>query len=130
MRQIGFDFHKEIEEEIASHAAIAAAHHAKSTFYELYSTDYQPSTDLTWEDWDLSAIIPMGTIAVLVLCIQIGTGNENVGIRNNGSNLNRRRYIAPRAPLLATTPVGADRIIECYGSVALDAVFQVWGYWI
>ena len=42
-----------------------------------------------WEDWDLSAIVPAGTVSVLVLVFKSGVGSKKAGARKNGTALDR-----------------------------------------
>jgi len=93
----------------------------------------------TWQDWDISAIVPVGTRYVEV---SIGSNNSaltiNAGVRANGSGLARFNTIAITAvgatgnwSMSVTTDMDAARIIEIYAdTVNFGTVnFCVLGYW-
>ena len=106
------------------------------TFTELAGGEDHQVTDInTWEDWDLSAIVPAGTKAVLVEIYLQFSSNTVCGVRKNGSSLNR--YQSTGTPSATTvsfrdilTEVDDNRIIEVYGSVASAyLIFSILGYW-
>lgn len=99
------------------------------TFTELMSTAHGPSAANTWEDWDLSAIVPAGTKSVLV-CITNQAAAGNRGCRKNGSALVRYWYLnaADMPHMFILTECDANRIIEIYYPNT-DAHHQIVGYW-
>jgi len=106
------------------------------TFTEYYAQDsHTVSTASTWEDWDLSAIVGAGAIAVLV-SIEAHTNSQMaVGARKNGAADARYSYVA--SPFASTwitccnllTECDANRIIEIFAASTSDVRFQIRGYW-
>lgn len=84
-----------------------------------------------WFDWDLSATLPAGTAAVDVLIDMAGTTTFDVGIRPNGSSL-ERRFTATMTESLLTMrcEVASDQIIEVYRQSAGTVSFKLIGYWV
>jgi hypothetical protein len=99
------------------------------TFTEMYGDGSYPSIG-TWEDWDLSAIVPAGTTSVLVN-MYTTEGGHTMGVRNNGSSDARLFYILQYGNLAIQTKVGADRIIERYAGTltVANTNFRIVGYW-
>lgn len=100
------------------------------TFTELFSTPYHCiSNTSTWEDWDLSSIVPAGTLCVLVIvAVPGGTNKYEAGARKNGTALARKDDAADyRSSLL--TEVDANRVIEVYGESTTAVRFTIAGYW-
>lgn len=105
-------------------------------FYELAGQqNHQVSSTSTWEDWDLSAIVPAGTKAVLVEIKIHYSSNQVSGVRQNGSAQSRIQSTGtPTATHEVfrdiTTLVDDNRVIECYGSLASAYLhFSILGYW-
>jgi len=87
---------------------------APMTYVQLIGTDYAHSaSDATWEDWDLSALVPAGTLYVLV-----GMGHGNTA--DAGS----------RMQLSLIVPVDSARKIQRYGQTIAQSYFSILGYWI
>ena len=106
------------------------------TFTELAGgEDHQVTNTNTWEDWDISAIVPAGTKAVLVEIHLQFSANQVAGARKNGSALNRYQSTGtPSATVVSfrslVTEVDDNRIIEVYGSLASAYLtFSILGYW-
>ena len=88
----------------------------------------------TWQDWDLSAIVPAGTVAVLV-AVGASTAKYVTGARKNGSSLART---SPGVDVAAAsldgwvmtflTECDANRIVEIYCSNT-GPKFNILGYW-
>lgn len=100
-----------------------------TTFTELWS-DGHPASTTNWEDWDISALVPAGTIAVEVQMYN-GENNSNLGMgaRKNGSSVDRQEGILAYGRTYMTVEVGADRIIEIYTSDKDNTGFRLTGYW-
>ncbi len=106
------------------------------SFTELAGGENHQVTSInTWEDWDLSAIVPVGTKAVLVEIYLQFSANQVSGARKNGSALNRYQSTGtPSATVVSfrnlVTEVDDNRIIEVYGSIASAYLtFSILGYW-
>jgi len=108
------------------------------TFTELAGgEDKTVATANTWEDWDISAIVPAGTVAVLVLIVSIGGAatSGSAGARKNGSALARLHDVntttasAERSATCILTEVDANRIIEIYAPDTSKYQFNIVGYW-
>ena len=106
------------------------------TFTELAGQENkQVAVINTWEDWDLSAIVPAGTKAVLVEIRLIFSANQVSGVRKNGSALNRLQSTSTPSTTVISfrdilTEVDANRTIEIYGSLASVYLhFSILGYW-
>ena len=106
------------------------------TFTELAGAEnHQVTNTNTWEDWNLSAIVPAGTKAVLVEIYLQFSSNQVSGARKNGSALARYQSTGtPSATVVSfrnlVTEVDDNRIIEVYGSVASSNLsFSILGYW-
>ena len=98
-------------------------------FYELAGgEDKDISLAYTWEVWDISGIVPTGTIAVLVQRQGSGWAIDAWGVRENGSSLAR----ILEARTFNSTLVGVvdgNRIIEIYCSSTSRGDFNIMGYW-
>jgi len=85
--------------------------------------------DGAWIDWDLSATLPMGTVAADIL-IQKLIATDDVGVRRNGSGLARTTNTLKSQALTITAEVGADRILEIMSADVSDLdTFALMGYW-
>ena len=105
-------------------------------FTELVSGSHVTVGFGAWEDWDLSGIVPAGTIAVLVMMVQVVLGDafSTKGARNNASALARLVRPLNNTTQFLLTPCDASRIIEIYdngdGGVPGPATnFAIYGYW-
>lgn len=101
-------------------------------FVECYSNYHNVSQASTWEDWDLSDIVPQGTKVVYVFLYNVDPEGQAMGTRRNGS-VRSRYWTNPTAGVQAVpTECDANRIIEIYysGSTPLYGVFRILGYWI
>jgi len=85
-----------------------------------------------WEDWDLSALVPVGTFAVEIMG-HCSTNGQSIGARENGSAQDRIHYAwdggAVLTFMVATVKVPASRIIEVRNFTLTDQ-FKLMGYWI
>ena len=111
---------------------------APMTYVQLIGTDNAHSaSDATWEDWDLSALVPAGTLYVLV---GMGHGNTaatfQLGVRETGSALDSRLTFdkatdaGSRMQLSLIVPVDSARKIQRYGQTIAQSYFSILGYWI
>jgi hypothetical protein len=96
--------------------------------------DKAVSTASTWEDWDLSAIVPSGAVSVLVAW-GASTQRYTVGARKNGSAASRTALTPDIAAaslngwvVTVLTECDANRIIEIYSSNT-GVLFNILGYW-
>ncbi len=130
--------------EVANAAAIAESKLdiAIPVFTELAGDEAKAvSSNDTWEAWDISSIVPVGTKAVLVIAVTADSvsANEPVGARQNGGSLDRSfgpwsvtaviseaNVYQQLGPML--TEVDANRVIEIYAGSALIS-FGIKGYW-
>jgi len=91
----------------------------------------------TWQDWDISAIVPAGVICVLVQ-VQKKVGITDIaigGARKNGSALIRTIFLSSETgshPAGATliTECDANRVIELWGDNVEPCYYGILGYWI
>ena len=102
-------------------------------FYSLAGMENHPlSGTNTWEDWDLAAIIPVGTIYVLIECYTTA-GGWYLGVRKKGSGLSRKIHNADgmceTSSTIVLTEVGSDRKVEIFGHTT-NTCYTVKGYWI
>lgn len=97
--------------------------------------DVQPSgAQFSWQDWDISAIIPEKATAVEVMVKQSTAGWHIAGVREDGSSLVRIFNIGASAQneSVTITVPNNGRIIElyCYSAVqAQCAQHSIVGYW-
>ena len=90
-----------------------------------------------WRDWDLSAIIPAGAKAVLIIGHNIHAANSyGMGARKNGSALLRSfttqsigTAVAATFCLNMITEVDASRILETFSDTVDYVKFCIKGYW-
>jgi len=104
------------------------------TFTELDSAVHNASGAVdTWEDWDLTAIVPAGTVAVLVgICNIAQNSLLTGGARKNGTALTRYFLVGYGSHAVQThilTECDANRIIDIYASVLAEVDFFIMGYW-
>lgn len=79
-----------------------------------------------WDDWDLSAYIPVGTVAVQIFLFN--NTDIDVGVRKNGSSA--QPIINDAIHSYVTVGVGSDRIIETYtADEGASVEFILVGYW-
>lgn len=95
---------------------------------------HQTSNGWTWQDWDISGIVPAGTKSVLVAIHGSSNSDAGHGVRKNGSALTRYAEAMPIGAYSTSvwlTEVDANRVIECYrrSNTATDAKFSILGYW-
>lgn len=115
---------------ITTHKNIASAHHSKLVFTELAGGDnHDAAAHSTWEDWDISGIIPVGAIYALIEIINAGLGDRALGVRKKGSALNRTQVMAPNTNRVVLTEVSASRVVEIWVSSTGAMKFSVLGHW-
>jgi len=104
-------------------------------FTELASAVHQAAGFSTWEDWDISALVPANVIALIGLQNKDVTGYRNHGVRANGSSLTRRfltpsYVVAAGGELHTLVQVDVNGIIEIFAEAATTYCdFRVLGYW-
>lgn len=101
------------------------------TFTELLGHEGHtaPSAD-AWGDWDISAIVPSGTLCVLVQLQNINANPRSAGARKKGTALDRREVIPGNSVRDITTEVDSTRSIQIYSAGLAGYVeFGVLGYW-
>jgi len=91
---------------------------ANAGFVEHYSDEHSVSNSATWEDWDLSSIIPSGATAVVLDVHETNGSDRNVGCRKNGSATGREFSILGNGSRTLICECDANRIIEIYVSGA------------
>jgi hypothetical protein len=103
-------------------------------FTELLATA-QNSSNSTWQNLDLSSIIPAGAESVEIYIENANTGAARIaGARANGSSNNRYYDISSpgadgRNGYSLTVKLDSNRIIQILSEVAADIYFRVTGYW-
>jgi hypothetical protein len=90
-----------------------------SAYYELFTAPYNPAGTLAWEDYDISALVPVGTKTVEVYCY--GT---SAGTRKNGSALGRSL-----SGHVYHCEVDSNRIIEVWSHAPGASGYILMGYW-
>ena len=120
-------------------ATAADVNAALNRFFELAGGEAHAVTAAsTWENYDISGIVPAGTRTVEVLIQSRDGGSVNVGARENGTALVRYFAIAGTDGTANITPpvavitvnVDASRIIDIYDSSATKlSDFSIIGYW-
>ena len=106
----------------------------KAIFTELAGGEAHATTaQSTWEDYDISAIIPAGAVSALVMIYNSYGTAYTVGARKNGSALARTFVVGAGAGEEVTllTEVDANRILELYDSSGTPGLvdFSIMGYW-
>ena len=100
----------------------------KPAFTELAPVNHTQVANNAWEDFDLSASIPAGCLAVVVSSVPGVAGNK--GVRNNGSALSR--YVSNSGAgfchTMWTGKPDSNRLIETYA--ATNEHFYLVGYWL
>ena len=110
--------------------AYAAAAGGGLTFTELISATHQVGAVPNWEDWDVSGIVPAGTVAVLVGAVPTTLNSRIVGARKNGSALVRTFQLPAIGDVIILTECDGSRIIEIKGVFQTTSVnFRIYGYW-
>jgi len=104
------------------------------TFTELDSAVHNASGAInTWEDWDVSGLVPAGTVAVLVGIYNIDVNALLTGgARKNGTALTRYFPVGWASHAVQThilTECDANRIIDIYASNLGAVGFFILGYW-
>ena len=93
--------------------------------------DHQATGADTWEDWDISALVPAGTIAAQISVRNASGTARVVGMRKNGSALTRSINLYNTGDRTWTTEVDANRVLEIYVATAVAGFyFNALGYWI
>lgn len=97
------------------------------------------TTDFTWRDLDLSAIVPEGAKAVLLrLGINAAVGNAYIFLRTKGNvneinmSLSRTQYSGLQQDAEPTIPLGEDRVIQYKAKnvtwTVIDCVVKNWWF--
>jgi hypothetical protein len=112
----------------------AKAQHTGGTglvFTELDSTAKEVSSTGAYEDWDINAIIPTGTLWVYIKCSNVTAADTfALGVRTNGSSLTRDYITAPGTSFVLPVVADANRIIDIasFADGTNHAQFVVVGY--
>lgn len=97
---------------------------------ELFSSSNSNTGNSTWEDWDISSLVPERTSCVEVSLLNTGVSAIAMGTRKNGSALERKIGIGAGnfdgGTMLCE--VGSDRIIETFSSDYANSGFRIIGY--
>ena len=104
------------------------------TYVELIGNQNKAATGAdAWEDWDLSGIVPADTQFVEVWIYKISALSRYVGVRINGSAIERKWNMSGAAGKGMTTTVGVDANRKCEifaTSETTNYTFNIKGYWI
>ncbi len=121
------------EQALASDVLAAIA---TKCFHDLAGgQNHHAANNAAFGDWDVSAIVPAGSVAVLLGIGNIDSGGARlVGGRKNGSALARTfeliHLLVPEdVQVTVPTECDANRIIEIYAQLAADVHFNILGYW-
>ena len=117
----------------------AAAMNNLETQYDEINADYIEDvsaahgvgTANVWEDWDISGDVPVGTVAVQLICFRSSNGHIN-GARADGSGADHRFGLVGgvNERFIMTCGVPATRVIEVYDDDAgKNGTFTILGYW-
>ena len=104
---------------------------ASLQYYELAGGDaHAVGANAVWTNWDISAIVPVGTHAVSVSARQTVAVVGPIGARENGSALARTQATSENVWQYWTVLVDALRIIEIYSFQNNGScLFNILGYW-
>lgn len=92
--------------------------------------DKQAAGAGAWEDWDISAIVPAGSLSALIDIRNASGTSQLVGIRKNGSALVRALSLYNATSRTWLTEVDANRVVEIYVATSAAGVYyNVLGYW-
>lgn len=83
----------------------------------------------TWEDWDISALVPVNAIRAEILLSNQVDAAYVAGIRENGSALAKTNHMNNDSQYKVIVNLDSGRIIERYATNT-DVVFYVTGYFI
>ena len=100
-----------------------------NTFTETYTSPKSTTASATWEEWDISAIVPVGTTAVEVQILNTSVSSEDGGAREYGSSLERKQWGKNYTSMDLRVNVGSNRIIEIYAQVRNNQYFFITGYY-
>ncbi len=81
-----------------------------------------------WTDWDLSGVIPVGA-KYAEIHGRVGAA-VNVGVRKDGSAVDRQFTPGTGVGVTFTVELPATRIVETIGDVGNSPVYNLLGYWI
>jgi len=104
-------------------------------FVELAGGDnHACGASTTWTDWDVSALVPAGAVAVEVTAKHNAVAVVTFGARKNGSALARNGWAMGNSGVAEsvsfTTECDANRVIELYSSTDGRVNYNITGYWI
>ena len=97
-------------------------------FTEAFSAAQQATANGTWQDWDLSAIIPTGCVCVFVLIVNLDSSENDVGCRTNGSALARLFETVYNDAVVFPVVPDVNRVIEIYAEAYAKFNFRVIGW--
>lgn len=111
-----------------------------TAYFEVLGAPSSQANNITWQDWDISAIVPAGTKAVEVE-ISLSypdSGSMQGGVRNNGSALSRLITVSGggsgsctgTSTVVVISQIDTNRILERYSLDITKVAFQIIGYWL
>lgn len=101
----------------------------KLKFIELFEApSHTVGLVLLWEDWDIYALVPEETKAVLIRIYNGSGTEETVGVRNHDSALDRKWTQQSLAFTDIWTQYWEGGVIEIYSSDDTNVTFGVMGY--
>lgn len=103
------------------------------TFVDLFANGHQPSMTGSWEDWDLSLLVPVGAkISEVIMLNNDAVNGHSIGIRSTSSSANRVYTLIAKAKVTITTPIDSNRKVSIItGDVTpSQTFFFLTGYWI
>ena len=100
------------------------------TFTQVNQSEHNSSQDLDFEDWDISAAVPVGTKYVDVLLHNTEETAKTAKTRGNGDTTITTVFaIAAGLEMIETCPVDSNRIIEIKSN-STSFGFRIVGYWL
>ncbi len=99
------------------------------TFVELAGGGAGGISTGTWDEWDLSAYIPVGAVMVEVWLTNRQDTAYISGLREKGSSIDRISHISNYSQMVMTANLDADRIVERWSNNG-NVTFTIRGYWI
>lgn len=102
-------------------------------FAEYWGTEHNVTAQATWQDWDLSSIVPAGTKFVQIRIVPETSTVVAVGVRKNGS-ADVRTINSPADTgdsVFQVVECDDNKVIECYVNSAgyKSYGFYLTGYW-
>jgi len=108
-------------------------------YTEIAPSEISPDIATGWYEWDISFIVPEGTVCVEVIGVAMTIGGyEYLGCRSAGSSADRKvpagsGHIGDRVAETFTCQVSSDRkidIYQCKVTGSLTNTYYIIGYWL